>query len=180
MTDDDPTELSRRAADRAELFDRAELSDRTELSGRTRPSRRRIAEHDTQPAPTEPAAPPTAADAKAEPEGARGGAGVLRPPPDVVAPPSRVGEFGEQPHHYFPRLRHSQEASPVGVWPSPDLSPRPSSGGIDVQDPALLDPEARRVRDAAARRRRAWRIVAAVGGTLVAIGAAAAIIVLAL
>lgn len=150
--------------------------DHTELSGRTRPSRRRIAEHDTQPAPTEPATPPTAADAR----GGRDGAGVLRPPPGVVVPPSRAGEFGEQPHHYFPRLRHSQEASPVGVWPSPDLSPRPSSGGIEVQDSALLDPEARRARDTAARRRRAWRIVAAAGGTLVAIGAAAAIIVLAL
>ncbi|WP_062290580.1 hypothetical protein [Demequina phytophila] len=161
MTGEDETRVSgrRRAARQAPAADDATAASSRRDADVTRLSRRRVAEGATEPAEppgatTRPAPPPAPVDD-----------GVLRPPPslgsrddDATPPaPARAGDFGGAPQHYYPRIRHTQDATGAGVWPEPPRDTGPLAQVLD--QPAR---EARRVADARARRRR--RVLAVAGG----------------
>ncbi|MDN4476054.1 hypothetical protein QQX09_09330 [Demequina sp. SYSU T00192] len=173
MTEDHETRVSaRRARDGQDApADDTAVSDRATADS-TRMSRRRIAESATQPAAPDPAEISTrpAADAPRRRED-----DVLRPPPDLAAridaadgvPPARAGAFGHSPQHYYPRIRHTQDARGAGVWPEP---PRTSDEG-----PEVLDESGREDRRLAASRSRHRRRALAVAGGIGALAAAVAV-----
>ncbi|WP_062465358.1 hypothetical protein [Demequina soli] len=166
MNEEDDTRISARRDD-----DPTAASSRADS---TRMSRRRLAETATRPAlpeddataegrrasaaaDTAPAAPP-----RSEPEQT----GLLRPPPGLAVPEARRGDFGTAPQHYYPRLRHTQDAAGAGVWPEP---PR------HVEQPAVLDEAAREDRREAQLVSRRRRTLALVASGVVAVVAAATV-----
>ncbi|WP_062313349.1 hypothetical protein [Demequina rhizosphaerae] len=173
MTDDHETRVSARRARAGEEppADDTAVSDRA-TADPTRMSRRRIAESATQPAEPDPAEVSTR---PADDRAPRREDGALRPPPDLEArlrsaggvPPTRAGDFGGSPQHYYPRIRHTQDAAGAGVWPEP---PRTTE-----RAPEVLDESGREERRAAAARSRRRRTGLAVAGGIGALAGAVAV-----
>ncbi|WP_062519353.1 hypothetical protein [Demequina silvatica] len=174
MSGEDETRVSgrRRAASEATGTDEATAASSRRDADVTRLSRRRIADGATQPAE-----PPGATTRPAAPLGTPAD-GILRPPAGLAARdddgddhvpvvPGRAGDFGGSPQHYYPRIRHTQDATGAGVWPEP---PRDTGPLAQVMDQPAR--EARRVADARGRRRR--RVLAVAGGAA-ALAAAAGV-----
>ncbi|WP_062318643.1 hypothetical protein [Demequina maris] len=175
MTEDHETRVSGRRARAAAAPDDTVASSRA-TADPTRLSRRRIAESATQPAEPDPAEASTrpVAEAPAPADD------VLRPPEDLAGrigdagavPPPRAGEFGGSPQHYYPRIRHTQDATDAGVWPEPPRTAEPA--------PEVLDETGRQERRASElrgrRRRRALAVAGGIGALAAAVGVALALL----